>query len=68
MSDHIYKTVEVVGSSTDGVTEAMRNAVSKASQSLHNLDWIELTGVRGHIENGQIADFQAIVKIGFRLD
>ena len=65
---HIYKTVEIVGSSTRGVDDAMREAVSKASKTLHNLQWIEVTNVRGHIENGQIAHFQVTMKIGFRLE
>jgi flavin-binding protein dodecin len=65
---HIYKTVEIVGSSKDGVDDAMRQAVAKAAQTLHNLEWIEVVSVRGHIENNQIAHVQVTMKIGFRLD
>jgi dodecin len=68
MSDHVYKTVEIVGSSQDGISDAMRQAVAKASQTLHNLEWIEMTGVRGHIKDGRIAHFQVALKIGFRLE
>lgn len=68
MANHIYKMIDIVGSSPDGVTDAMRKAVARASKTIHNLDWIELVGVRGHIHNGQIEHFQATVRIGFRLE
>lgn len=63
-----YKTVEIVGSSKQGVDDAMRQAVAKAAETLHNLEWIEVTNVRGHIQAGQIAHFQVTMKIGFRID
>ena len=68
MSDFVYKSVEITGSSTSGVDDAIRNAVSKASETLRNLDWFEVTEVRGHIEDGQIAHTQVTLKIGFRLE
>jgi flavin-binding protein dodecin len=68
MSEHVYKTVEVTGSSPADLEAAMRGAIAKAAETLRNLDWFELTAVRGHIENGEIAHFQATLKIGFRLD
>jgi dodecin len=68
MSDHVYKSVEITGSSADGVTEAVERAVAKASESLRHLDWFELIGVRGHIEDGRVAHYQATLKIGFRLE
>jgi flavin-binding protein dodecin len=68
MSEHVYKTVEVTGSSPSDLEAAMRGAIAKASETLRNLDWFELTTVRRHIENGEIAHFQATLKIGFRLD
>jgi flavin-binding protein dodecin len=68
MSEHVYKTVEVTGSSPSDLEAAMRGAVVKAAETLRNLDWFELTAVRGHIEDGKIAHFQATMKIGFRLD
>jgi flavin-binding protein dodecin len=68
MSDHVYKSVEITGSSPQGVTEAIDCAVTKAAQTLRNLDWFELVAVRGHIEDGKVGHYQATVKIGFRLE
>ena len=68
MSDHVYKTVEVTGSSPDVISDAIRAAVDKAAQSLRNLEWFELAAVRGHLSDGQVAHFQVTVKIGFRLE
>jgi flavin-binding protein dodecin len=68
VSDHIYKSIEITGSSASDLEAAMRGVVAKASESLRNLDWFELTNVRGHIEGGEIAHFQVTMKIGFRLD
>jgi flavin-binding protein dodecin len=68
MSDHVYKSVEITGSSPEGVTQAIDGAISKASKTLRNLDWFELTSVRGHIEDGRVAHYQATLKIGFRLE
>ncbi len=68
MSEHTYRVTEIVGSSPDGVDQAIRNAVKRASQTLHNLDWFEVTEIRGHLENGGIEHFQVTMKIGFRLD
>lgn len=68
MSDHIYKSVEITGSSPDGITEAINNAVKKASETLRNIDWFEVVGVRGHVADGAVAHFQVTLKIGFRLE
>jgi flavin-binding protein dodecin len=68
MDAHVYKKIEVVGSSPNSSDEAIRNAVAKASQSVRNLRWFEVTDLRGDIADGKIAHFQATVKIGFRLD
>jgi hypothetical protein len=68
MSEHVYKSVEVTGSSSEGVTQAIDRAVGKAAETLRGLDWFELTAVRGHIEDGRVAHYQATVKIGFRLE
>lgn len=68
MSDHIYKMVEVVGTSPESFAKAADAAVRKASSSLHNLDWFEVTEMRGRIENGAVAQFQVKMKVGFRLD
>jgi dodecin len=68
MSDHVYKSVEITGTSPDGVKEAIDGAIAKASQSLRNLDWFEVVGIRGHIEEGAVAHYQVTLKIGFRLE
>jgi len=68
MSDHVYKSVEITGSSTDGVTEAIDRAIGKASETLRNLDWFEVVNVRGHIEDGRVSHYQVTLKIGFRLE
>jgi flavin-binding protein dodecin len=68
MSDHIYKTIEITGTSSSGLEDAIRGAVAKASETIRNLDWFELASVRGDIVEGEIAHFQATLKIGFRLE
>lgn len=66
--DRTYKVTEVVGTSADGVDAAIGNAVTKASESLRNLNWFEVTDIRGHIVGGSIAHYQVTMKIGFRLE
>jgi flavin-binding protein dodecin len=68
MSDHVYKSVEITGTSPTGVKEAIDGAIAKASQSLRNLDWFEVIDIRGHIEDGSVAHYQVTLKIGFRLE
>lgn len=68
MNDHVYKKIEITGSSTVSSDEAIKNAIAKAGQSIKNLDWFEVVETRGHLENNQIAHWQVTVKIGFRLD
>jgi dodecin len=68
MSDNVYSISEIVGTSPDGVDPAIRNAITRASQTLRNLDWFEVTQVRGHLEEGDIAHVQVTMKVGFRLD
>jgi flavin-binding protein dodecin len=68
MSDHVYKIIEIVGSSSKSTDDAIQQAVDKAAQSLHNLDWFEVVESRGHIQDGKVAHFQVKLKIGFRLD
>ena len=68
MTEHTYRVTEIVGSSTEGVDDAVRNAVERASQTLRELDWFEVTQIRGHIENGRIGHVQVGVKVGFRLE
>jgi dodecin len=68
LSDHVYKSVEITGTSSQDVTQAVQNAVDKAGETLRNIDWFELVSVRGAIAAGKIEQFQATVKIGFRLE
>lgn len=68
MSDHVYKKVEVVGSSPESLEKAISNAVERASKSLHNLRWFEVNEIRGHIDEGKVEHWQVGVKIGFTLD
>ena len=68
MSNHVYKTIELTGSSPKGLEEAIRNAVAKASKTLHNLRWFHVTDTRGEIENGKVAHWQVTMKVGFTLD
>lgn len=66
--DHIYKKIELVGTSPDGIEKAVENALARASQSLRNLRWFEIVETRGHIEEGAIAHWQVTIKAGFTLD
>jgi flavin-binding protein dodecin len=68
MSDHIYKLVELVGTSPRGIEAAVENAVHRAGKTLRNLRWFEVVETRGHIENGMIAHWQVTIKAGFTLD
>ncbi|KIQ17650.1 dodecin [Rhodococcus sp. MEB064] len=68
MSDNVYRVTEIVGTSTEGTDDAVRNAISRASSSLRELDWFEVVETRGHIENGAVAHFQVTVKVGFKLE
>ena len=68
MSGHVYRVTEIVGSSAEGVDAAIQTAVTRAAQTLHGLDWFEVTEVRGRIADGQIAEYQVGLKVGFRLD
>ncbi len=68
MPDHVYKMVEIVGSSTKGTDDAIQNAIERASETLRNLDWFEVMESRGHLQDGKVAHYQVKLKIGFRLD
>jgi flavin-binding protein dodecin len=67
-SPHTYRITEVVGTSEASIQEAVRNGVSRASQTLRHLDWFEVTEIRGWIKEGEVGHFQVGMKIGFRLD
>ena len=68
MADHVYKVVEIVGSSSKSSDDAIQNAIARASKTLKNLDWFEVLETRGHLANGKIAHYQVTLKIGFRLE
>jgi flavin-binding protein dodecin len=68
MSDHVYKTIELTGSSAVGIEDAVQGAVSRASDSLHNLRWFEITEVRGEIQDKKVGHWQVTMKVGFTLD
>ena len=67
MSDHVYKLIEVTGSSPVSSDEAVTNAIAKAAETINNLNWFEITETRGHIVDGKVAHWQVTLKIGFRL-
>ena len=66
MSNHTYSITEIVGTSEEGVDAAVRNGIAEASKTLRNLDWFEVKEIRGHLEDGKIADWQVRIKLGFR--
>ncbi|MGP4092019.1 dodecin [Streptomyces sp. KR55] len=68
MSNHTYRVTDIVGTSPEGVDQAIRNGIGRASQTLRNLDWFEVTEVRGQLDNGEIAHWQVSMKVGFRLE
>lgn len=68
MSEHVYKSIELTGSSAQSMEDAIKNAIAKASETVHNLRWFEVTDTRGHIDDGKIAHWQVTVKVGFTLD
>ena len=68
MSDHVYKKIELVGSSKSSVEDAIQNAITNASKSLKHLDWFEVQEVRGDIQEGKVGYYQVTLKVGFRLN
>jgi len=68
MTDHVYKSLELTGSSSVSIEDAIKNAVSRAAKTVHNMRWFEMVNVRGHIEKGAVAHWQVTLKIGFALD
>jgi len=68
MTDRTYRVTEIVGTSPESVQQAIRNGVARADKTLRNLDWFEVTEVRGHIVNGEVEHFQVGMKVGFRLE
>ncbi|GEO17163.1 dodecin [Microvirga aerophila] len=67
MSDHVYKVVELVGSSPTSIEDAIQTAIKRADQTLRNLRWFEVVQTRGHVEDGEVRQYQVVLKAGFRL-
>ena len=68
MSKHVYKLVDLVGSSTTGTDDAIRNAIETAALTIRNIDWYQLVESRGHVKDGKVAHYQVTLKIGFRIE
>jgi flavin-binding protein dodecin len=68
MADHIYKKIELVGSSPKGIEDAVKNALNRAKKTIRNMRWFEITETRGYLEEGKIAHWQVTLKVGFTLE
>ena len=68
MSSRTYRVTEIVGTSPDGIDQAIKNGINRAAQTLRHVDWFEVTQVRGHLEDGAVEHFQVTMKLGFRLE
>ena len=68
MSNHVYKMLELTGSSSKGIEDAVQNAIAKANETVRNIQWFSVTETRGHVKDGQIAHWQVTVKLGFTLE
>lgn len=68
MSNHTYRVIEIVGTSPDGVDEAIKSGLDRASKTMRSLDWFEVESVRGHLVDGAVAHYQVTMKVGFRLE
>ena len=68
MSNHVYKLIELTGSSTTGIEDAVNNAVARAAKTVRNMRWFEITETRGEIQGGKVNHWQVTVKVGFTLD
>ena len=68
MTDHVYKSVEITGSSKEGIQQAIDNALAKAKQTLRHIDWFEVVETRGHVADGKVEHYQVTLKVGFRFE
>ena len=68
MSDHVYKKVEIVGSSKKSIEDAIERALEEASKSIKHMEWFEVQETRGHIENNTVGHYQVVLKVGFRIE
>jgi flavin-binding protein dodecin len=67
-NDHVYKMIELAGSSPTSIEDAIQNAVTRAAKTLHDLRWFEVVETRGHIENGRVVHYQVVIKVGFTIE
>ncbi len=67
MSDHVYKKVELVGSSATSIEDAIQNAIATAAKSIKHLEWFKVSKTRGHIVDGKVGHYQVVLKVGFRI-
>jgi flavin-binding protein dodecin len=67
MANHTYRVTEIVGTSSEGIDDAIKGAITRAAETVRGLDWFEVTEIRGHIENGAVGHVQVGLKVGFRL-
>ncbi len=68
MQEHVYKIIELAGSSETSIEDAIQSAIGRATQTLHNLRWFEVVQIRGHVANGRVRHYQVVLKVGFTLD
>ena len=68
MQEHIYKVVELVGSSTTGIEDAVQSAITRANQTIRNLRWFEIVQTRGQIQDGKVGHYQVLLKVGFTME
>jgi flavin-binding protein dodecin len=68
MEDHVYKVIDLVGTSESGIEDAIQTAVARASRTMRNLRWFEVVQTRGHIEGGTVRHYQVVLKVGFTLE
>lgn len=68
MSDHVYKKIDIVGSSSESIEDAIQGAISRASDSVDRVEWFEVSEIRGHVRDGKVGHYQVAMKIGFRLN
>lgn len=68
MSNHVYKSIELTGSSTESIEQAVATAIARASDTVRNVSWFEVIETRGHVEDGKVAHWQVTIKVGFTLD
>ena len=68
MSSHVYKVVEIVGSSPDSIADAVKSGIARASKTIRHIGWFEVVNTRGHVEDGEVQHFQVTMKVGFKME